>query len=161
VLYQGISVNYFYMSPEYGISPDVRKLVCWMCGITGTMGWLTKLPWPVWLGASPTLLDGLAARLPELHSYTTAGSEEACRYETMCASQVGVLGSRTWTVPRSGVSPVTTCCTHHAGLHVQHSHTHCLERPCPPSKLLPAQWLCPLCPLLLPCPHHGQLGRER
>lgn len=41
--------------------------------IGGGMGIVTKLPWPVWLGASPLILDPLAKVLPDIYSYTTAG----------------------------------------------------------------------------------------
>jgi hypothetical protein len=44
--------------------------------IGGSMGLLTKLPWPVWLGASPYLLDPLSKLLPDIHSWTKAGEAQ-------------------------------------------------------------------------------------
>lgn len=43
---------------------------------------------PVWLGASPYLLDPLAKALPEFYSLTTAGTPNTCQYEAMCGPQV-------------------------------------------------------------------------
>lgn len=68
--------------------PDVTKLVVTMCVTVGAMGILTKLPWPVWLGAPVGMLDGLAKALPDFFSYSTAGTPASCMYESMCAAQV-------------------------------------------------------------------------
>ncbi|WIA21843.1 hypothetical protein OEZ85_004219 [Tetradesmus obliquus] len=83
VMYQNISVNAFFLSPEFGVHPDVFKLVTWMAVAGGSMGLITKLPWPVWLGASPTLLDPISKILPDIHSLTKAGTPESCMFENM------------------------------------------------------------------------------
>lgn len=63
---------------------------------------LPRLPWPVWLGMSPHILDPLADALPEFFSLTTAGTPEACQYETMCAERVCTFSTPhhiAWSVP--------------------------------------------------------------
>lgn len=73
VCFQNMSVNTYFLAPEFGVHPDVLKLVCSMAFIGGAMGIVTKLPWLVWLGFSPTVLDPLAKALPDFYSLTTAG----------------------------------------------------------------------------------------
>ncbi|WIA42296.1 hypothetical protein OEZ86_008310 [Tetradesmus obliquus] len=102
VMYQNISVNAFFLSPEFGVHPDVFKLVTWMAVAGGSMGLITKLPWPVWLGASPTLLDPISKILPDIHSLTKAGTPESCMFENMCAPQVCTFSTPNhlaWSVP--------------------------------------------------------------
>lgn len=97
VSFQNTLVNWFFLSPEFGVHPDVTKLICTMCVIGGSMGVFLKLPWPVWLGAPVGLLDGVARALPDFHSYSTAGTPESCMFENMCGPKVGVakvLGQR-------------------------------------------------------------------
>jgi hypothetical protein len=83
-----LQVNLFFLSTDFGVHPDVTKLVLTICISVGAMGVVTKLPWPVWLGAPVGMLDGLAKVLPDFYSYETAGTPAACMYETMCAPQV-------------------------------------------------------------------------
>ncbi|KAF8067160.1 hypothetical protein HT031_002207 [Scenedesmus sp. PABB004] len=93
VMFQNVPVNLYFLSPENGVHPDVLKLVLWMASLGGAMGFLVKLPWPVWLGASPHMLDRLAATLPEFFSFTQAGTEAACRFETMCGPRVCTIST--------------------------------------------------------------------
>lgn len=90
---QNIFVNWFFLSPEFGVHPDVTKLVLTMCVVGASMGVFLKLPWPVWLGAPVGLLDGVARVLPDFHSYSLAGTPESCMFESMCGPKVGVAAS--------------------------------------------------------------------
>lgn len=87
-----MQVNRFFLCPEFGVHPDVTKLVVRMCVLGGAMGFLVKLPWPVWLGASEGLLDGLAKAVPEFYSFSTAGTPDSCMYESMCGPKVSHEG---------------------------------------------------------------------
>jgi hypothetical protein len=51
------------------------QLVTWSTVIGGSLGLFAKLPWPVWLGMSPQLLDPVSKLLPDIHSLTKAGGE--------------------------------------------------------------------------------------
>jgi uncharacterized membrane protein YagU involved in acid resistance len=53
------------------------QLCTWITIIGGSVGFFVKLPWPVWLGLSPQLLDPLAKLLPDIHSLTTAGEQRS------------------------------------------------------------------------------------
>jgi hypothetical protein len=81
-------VNWYFLCPEFGVHKDVTKLITTMCIIGASMGFFTKLPWPVWLGADVGVLDGLAKILPDLYSYSTAGTPESCMFESMCGPKV-------------------------------------------------------------------------
>jgi hypothetical protein len=83
-----LQVNWYFLCPEFGVHKDVTKLVTAMCIIGGSMGMLTKLPWPVWLGADVAMLDGLAKVLPDFYSFSTAGTPETCMFESMCGPKV-------------------------------------------------------------------------
>lgn len=90
VMFQNTFVNWYFLAPEFGVHRDVTKLVCTMCVIGGCMGCFLKTPWPVWLGAPVTMLDGLAKTLPDFFSFSTAGTPESCLYESMCGPKVGL-----------------------------------------------------------------------
>lgn len=88
-MFQNTFVNWYFLAPEFGVHRDVTKLICTMCVIGGCMGCFLKTPWPVWLGAPVTMLDGLAKTLPDFFSFSTAGTPESCMYESMCGPKVG------------------------------------------------------------------------
>jgi len=83
-----LQLNWFFLSPEFGVHKDVTRLVLTMCSLVGASSLVTKTPLLVWLGAPVTLLDGLAKAIPEFYSYSTAGTPEACMHESMCGPQV-------------------------------------------------------------------------
>jgi len=93
LLFLHTQVNWFFLSPEFGVHKDVTRLVTTMCTLVGASVLVTKTPLLVWLGAPVTLLDGLAKAIPDFYSYSTAGTPEACMHESMCGPQVreGVL----------------------------------------------------------------------
>jgi hypothetical protein len=64
------------------------QLCTWITIIGGSMGLFAKLPWPVWLGLSPQLLDPLGKLLPDIHSLTKAGERGLTHVSSLCS---GVL----------------------------------------------------------------------